>query len=218
MDDRIENAFTNTENKIAEQSASLDAVLTALEGKAAGSGDISLGLTSAAVGQTIKVKTVDTHGRPTSWEAINRVWQKQSEYNLKDMTFPAFITIPQGKDSYISITGTDITESQNVNLNITLETCQYESGYASRFSFTQKVYAHTWGCGLLMMLLYTGVPEKYKMYRTGWSSGYDYTPFSESLPESDSGRIFYRISVDDATKVNSKTVAKVELYVRDALC
>lgn len=38
MDDRIENAFTNTENKIAEQSASLDAVLTALEGKAAGSG------------------------------------------------------------------------------------------------------------------------------------------------------------------------------------
>lgn len=38
MDDRIENAFTNTENKIAEQSASLDTVLTALEGKAAGSG------------------------------------------------------------------------------------------------------------------------------------------------------------------------------------
>lgn len=38
MDDRIENAFTNTENKIAEQSTSLDTVLTALEGKAAGSG------------------------------------------------------------------------------------------------------------------------------------------------------------------------------------
>ncbi len=38
MDDRIENAFTNTENKIAEQGTSLDTVLTALEGKAAGSG------------------------------------------------------------------------------------------------------------------------------------------------------------------------------------
>lgn len=38
MDDRIEDAFTNTENKIAEQSTSLDTVLTALEGKAAGSG------------------------------------------------------------------------------------------------------------------------------------------------------------------------------------
>lgn len=82
MDDRIENAFTNTENKIAEQSTSLDTVLTALEGKAAGSGDISLGLTSAAVGQTIKVKTVDTDGRPTSWEAADmgsgsgEVWEK----------------------------------------------------------------------------------------------------------------------------------------------
>lgn len=38
MDDRIENAFTNTENKIAEQGTSLDTVLSALEGKAAGSG------------------------------------------------------------------------------------------------------------------------------------------------------------------------------------
>lgn len=38
MDDRIENAFTSTENKIAQQSTSLDTVLTALEGKAAGSG------------------------------------------------------------------------------------------------------------------------------------------------------------------------------------
>lgn len=39
MDDRIENAFTNTENKIAQQGTSLDTVLTTLEGKAAGSGE-----------------------------------------------------------------------------------------------------------------------------------------------------------------------------------
>lgn len=185
---------------------------------AAGGADISLGIASATVGQTIKVKAVNEQGMPTAWEAINRVWQKQSEYNLKDMTFPAFITIPQGKDSYISIAGTDITESKDVVLNVTLGTCQSEGGYGSRFSFTQKVYAHGWGCGLLMMLLYTGVPEKYKMYRTGWNGGYDYTPFFESLPESDTGRIFYSISVDDAAKVNPETVAKVELYVRDALC
>lgn len=72
MDDRIENAFTNTENKIAEQGASLDTVLSALEGKAAGSGsDISLGITSAAVGQTIKVKAVNEQGMPTAWEAAD---------------------------------------------------------------------------------------------------------------------------------------------------
>ena len=36
---------------------------------AAGGTDISLGLTSAAVGQTIKVKAVDESGKPTAWEA-----------------------------------------------------------------------------------------------------------------------------------------------------
>ena len=37
----------------------------------AGGTDISLGLTSAAVGQTIKVKAVDESGKPTAWEAAN---------------------------------------------------------------------------------------------------------------------------------------------------
>ena len=36
-----------------------------------GSTDISLGLTSAAVGQTIKVKAIDESGKPTAWEAAN---------------------------------------------------------------------------------------------------------------------------------------------------
>ena len=38
---------------------------------AAGSTDISLGLTSAAVGQTIKVKAIDESGKPTEWEAAD---------------------------------------------------------------------------------------------------------------------------------------------------
>lgn len=33
--------------------------------------DISLGLTAATVGQTIKVKAVDADGKPTEWEAVN---------------------------------------------------------------------------------------------------------------------------------------------------
>lgn len=33
--------------------------------------DTSLGLTSAAVGQTIKVKSVDDSGKPTAWEAVD---------------------------------------------------------------------------------------------------------------------------------------------------
>ena len=33
--------------------------------------DISLNVTGATVGQTIKVKTVDANGKPTAWEAVN---------------------------------------------------------------------------------------------------------------------------------------------------
>lgn len=80
MSNNIAEAIASKNEVIAAQGTSLDTVLTALEGKAAGSGsDISLGLTSAAVGQTIKVKTVDTGGRPTSWEtadmASGEVWE-----------------------------------------------------------------------------------------------------------------------------------------------
>lgn len=38
---------------------------------AAGKSDISLGLTSVAVGQIIKVKAIDASGKPTAWEAAN---------------------------------------------------------------------------------------------------------------------------------------------------
>ena len=40
-------------------------------GEGGGGTDISLGLTSAAVGQTIKVKAIDESGKPTAWEAAN---------------------------------------------------------------------------------------------------------------------------------------------------
>lgn len=39
--------------------------------EASGGGDISLGLTTASVGQTIKVKAVDENGKPTEWEAVD---------------------------------------------------------------------------------------------------------------------------------------------------
>ena len=39
--------------------------------EASGGGDISLGLTAASVGQTIKVKAVDENGKPTEWEAVD---------------------------------------------------------------------------------------------------------------------------------------------------
>ena len=50
--------------------------------------DISLGLTAATVGQTIKVKAVDTDGKPTAWEAVDaasggETWEKIAEIELR---------------------------------------------------------------------------------------------------------------------------------------
>lgn len=59
---------------------------------AAGGTDISLGLTSAAVGQTIKVKAIDESGKPTAWEAAN---------------------MPMGKEDFEFIRAINITESTN---------------------------------------------------------------------------------------------------------
>lgn len=43
----------------------------AVRGIPSGGTDISLGLTAATVGQTVKVKAVDTEGKPTAWEAVD---------------------------------------------------------------------------------------------------------------------------------------------------
>ena len=52
----------------------------AVRGIPSGGGDISLGLTAATVGQTIKVKAVDADGKPTAWEAVDvaggETWEK----------------------------------------------------------------------------------------------------------------------------------------------
>lgn len=98
MSKDITEAITAKNEVIAEQGTSLDAVLTALEGKAAGSGtDISLGLTSASVGQTIKVKAVDDEGKPTEWEAADMAAGEQWEL-IKH------ITIAEGEAETNSLT------------------------------------------------------------------------------------------------------------------
>ena len=42
--------------------------------------DISLGLTAATVGQTIKVKSVDTDGKPTLWEAADMLPKSPTDW------------------------------------------------------------------------------------------------------------------------------------------
>lgn len=59
----------------------------AVRGIPSGGTDISLGLTAATVGQTIKVKAVDASGVPTAWEAVDaaggETWEKIAEIELR---------------------------------------------------------------------------------------------------------------------------------------
>ena len=71
------------------------AVYDALQGIDIPSGtDISLNVTGATVGQTIKVKAVDADGKPTAWEAVDmaagdtEVWEKVCEVTTnEDVSF-----------------------------------------------------------------------------------------------------------------------------------
>lgn len=91
MSENIAAAIAAKNEVIAQQGTSLDEVAAVLETKAAGGTDISLGLTSAAVGQTIKVKAIDASGKPTEWEAANMAggaehWEKIADIDLRSDT------------------------------------------------------------------------------------------------------------------------------------
>lgn len=187
---------------------------------AAGSGgtDISLGLTSASVGQIVKVKAVDESGKPTAWEALDRTWKVAETYLLKDMTFPAAISIPQGKDSLLMLSGTDITPDKGTNVNITMKTAVEQSGYGSRWGFTQKMHAHSWGCGMFLELNYIrDGTARFWMRQTGWEGDVHRNQIVEDKPTGETNRFFYILSVDNAENINKNTTANIILYTRDAL-
>ena len=76
--------------------------------------DISLNVTGATVGQTIKVKAVDADGKPTAWEAVNmaagdtEVWEKVCQVTTTENV--SFIYQPFG-DYYKKIRAIFLGES-----------------------------------------------------------------------------------------------------------
>ena len=180
--------------------------------------DISLGLTSAQVGQIVKVKAVDENGKPTQWEALNRDWEVKATYALKDMTFPAVISIPPESDSMLVISGTDITINADTKVNITLKTAEQENGYGRKWEFSQIMYKHGWGCGMFMELnLLDKATKKFWMQRAEWSAYVHYFTATTDIPLGEENRNFYIINVDNADNINPETTTNVILYTRDAL-
>lgn len=85
-----------------------------------GGTDISLGLTAATVGQTIKVKAVDTDGKPTAWEAVDmaggETWELIRDFTLAEDVVKATINLDENgkpfrlKKAYVFITATAPTD------------------------------------------------------------------------------------------------------------
>ena len=105
MSENIAAAIAAKNEVIAQQGTSLDEVAAVLETKAAGGTDISLGLTSASVGQIIKVKAIDENGKPTAWEAADMPSGGGGGSGVGLYKFIQTVTIPDGENvSIVDIT------------------------------------------------------------------------------------------------------------------
>ena len=117
MSENIAAAIAAKNEVIAQQGTSLDEVAAVLETKAAGGTDISLGLTSASVGQIIKVKAVDESGKPTAWEAANMPSGGGHWETVLDTVWEQDVIHPTAFDSETGIFTCAEGELNNLELN-----------------------------------------------------------------------------------------------------
>lgn len=93
--ENIAGAISAVNNIVSTQTEALAQIKTNLARKAGGGTDISLGITSAAVGDIVKVKAVDADGKPTEWEAakaIDLTWKHIRDVTLTTDAIMASIT------------------------------------------------------------------------------------------------------------------------------
>ena len=117
MSENIAAAIAAKNEVIAQQGTSLDEVAAVLETKAAGGTDISLGLTSAAVGQIIKVKAVDDTGKPTAWDAADMPSGGGHWETVLDTVWEQDVINPTAFDSETGIFTCAEGELNNLELN-----------------------------------------------------------------------------------------------------
>ena len=86
-------------------------------GEGGGGTDVSLGLTSAAVGQIIKVKGIDASGKPTAWEAANMQSGGSHWETVLDTVWNQDVINPTAYDSGTGIFTCAEGELNNLELN-----------------------------------------------------------------------------------------------------
>lgn len=126
----------------------------AVRGIPSGGTDISLGLTAATVGQTVKVKAVDADGKPTAWEAVDaaggETWEKIAE-----------IVIPEGADESTVLTINRDSDGNPFSL-IKARLCAKFSKYTGATTIPNFSFAMLNGkiTGRVTPLAYTGAWPK----------------------------------------------------------
>ena len=114
-----------------------------------GGTDISLGLTAATVGQTVKVKAVDADGKPTEWEAVedlqpdvNQIKDdlsdlqtaKMDSYTIK--TVMDSVATPHTQYYLGNQTAVDIVLPDSADVGQIIMVCWYNGDTAATLSIT----------------------------------------------------------------------------------
>lgn len=140
--------------------------------------DISLGLTAATVGQTIKVKAVDASGVPTAWEAVDvevgETWELIAEIDFdvdaaNDVSAWEYNNLPNYKElAYKKVSLVGSTEN-NSGLSISINNSQLQY---SGITYSKKGGQYSgWGKILLLPFGWIHVNAAYANSPTNYSSG-----------------------------------------------
>lgn len=180
----------------------------AVRGIPSGGTDISLGLTAATVDQTIKVKAVDTDGKPTAWEAVDmagdETWELIAEIDFdvdaaNDVSVWEYKNLPNYKEllyKKVSLVGSTETAS-GITISINNSLPQY-----SGISYAKKGEQYSgWGKILILPFGWVHVCSPNANSPTNYAMGalstmYNAIPFDgESITSVKlSGHTIYKIA------------------------
>ena len=123
--ENIAGAISAVNNIVSAQTEALAQIKTNLARKAAGATDISLGITSAAVGDIVKVKAVDASGKPTEWEAADESeWTLLRDATLEEDAFAISFNQDTSGNAFsvreLFIIGTPICDGTNKAITLSL--------------------------------------------------------------------------------------------------
>lgn len=183
----------------------------------AGGTDISLGLTAATVGQTIKVKAVDASGKPTAWEAVDitggETWELIAEIDVdvdaaNDVFVWEYKNLPNYKElayKKVSLVG---STDRNSGISISINSSYPQH---SGIEYPKKGGQYSgWGKIFLLPFGWAHVNVAYANSPTNYSTGNIYGMYN-AIPFDGDSITSVRLSANTTYKIAG---GKLSLYGR----